>query len=1176
MKALRKNVFREISNTKSRFLSIMAIIALSTGFFSGVKATSPSMIATGKQYFRDNNLMNIRLVSTVGFDDDDIQAIKDEDCTKDVMPGYMSDLIISQDNIDTVVRVFSLPERTETNDEVINQVDLTEGRLPSEPGECVIESYYYENSSCKLGDKIVFNSDVQGRATKDYIRDLEYTITGVVKSPIHITYQRGNTNVGDGSVSFFIMVPSDEFVTERYTNVYVTTTASDASIEPYTDEYNDLIDTQKKVYTELSEERIKNFNETTLKDAQKKLSEAKEEYEDKKTQAEKELSDGAKKLYDGEKELQEKLIEAGRKIEDGEKELADAREKLKEGKEKYVKGLTDAKDKLADAQKQYNEGLAEYEKGRSEYDAEIAKADAQLTAAENEFQTQYSLFYSTTKPQAEKKLLMLKSMIGVCEKGLEELNKSIEKLYDTIGADSVLGDKIQHIVDPNGKINEKLGDLQKKAEEYERKIEDYKKQYDEGSKQLSDGEAKLLNGKKQLEDARQKFNDKKAEGAKQLAQAKLKLDDAARQIELGKFEYENGMSTGKLELEAAQQKITEGEKELDDGKKELEKQKTEAMQQLKEGREKLISGRAEAASGLKDAEQKLSDAQKSIDGLKEAKWYVYTRDDYPGYSTLEEDAMRIDDIAAVFPVFFLLVAALVCLTTMTRMVEERRTEIGTLKALGYSNISIAAKYFIYAALATIAGSIIGVLIGIPTLPFIIIDAYSMMYTLPPTMLVIPWDSVVFSVVTGLMCTCMVAIIACFNELKIKPATLMRPKAPKPGKRILLEYITPIWSRMNFTSKVTARNIFRYKVRFLMTVLGVAGCTALIVGGMGLKDSLTVIADRQYKEISIFDEVYSLSESGTAEEKSYIMSQFHKDKRFSETLLVSQHWTEFRYDNGRSKIEVRYIIGENDKQFEKMFILRDRMTHEKIELENSGIVINERLGDVLGVKAGDKVTLTIEDEPYTATVTGLTENYAGNFVYMTPEFFSQMTGKSMAYNLVYVQVAEDEKDNERVIANEWMQNDDIVTVSMLNEQVRGILDMLESLNFIVFVLVLCAGMLAMVVLYNLTNINIAERVREIATIKVLGFYNMETANYIYRENTILTLSGALVGLPLGRLFTSFIMNAIQMNMVMFPEQVNLPSYIVSFLLTITFSLIVNFIMYFKMKNISMVESLKSIE
>ena len=651
------------------------------------------------------------------------------------------------------------------------------------------------------------------------------------------------------------------------------------------------------------------------------------------------------------------------------------------------------------------------------------------------------------------------------------------------------------------------------------------------------------------------------------------MDEAEREIAAGESELQIGMNTGLFELQQAQAKLDEGEQEFEKGKAELETQKQQALAELESARKKLEQGKKEADQQLADAERQLNDARKKIDRLENAKWYVYDRDDNPGYTGLEEDAQRVDNIAKVFPLFFLIVAALVCLTTMSRMVEERRTETGTLKALGYSNADISAKYLIYGGLAGLGGCIAGGAAGVFTLPGIIVDAYGVMYLLPETKLVISWDSYFISSIVAVVCICLVAVFACRNDLRLEPAVLMRPKAPKPGKRILLE-ITPLWKKLNFTSKVTARNLFRYKARFFMTVIGVAGCTALIVAGFGLMDSIKSIGDLQYADITKYEQVYALSERGTARQKAELMSEFENDDRFRETMLACMGWSSTSSEASSVTPNARMIIGENSDDFQKMFILRDRKSHEGFTLEDNAVIIDERMSDVLKVGAGDILDLKIEDIPCRCRISAVTENYAGNFIYMTPQCYENLTGKILEYNVILATVSDTADQHE--MANDFMKYDDIVTVSLISEQVETIMNTLDSLNIVVFVMVFCAGLLAVVVLYNLTNINIAERVREIATIKVLGFYSLETANYIYRENIVLTVVGAFAGLFMGNLFTGFIVSSIQMNNVMFPKIISPLSYLWGFLLTLAFSMLVNFIMYFKMDQISMVESLKSIE
>lgn len=1120
------------------------------------------MIETALHYFETQSLMDISLISTVGFDDQDVHDIAALESSVEVMPGYMADLLSKQKGKDCVVRVYSVPEKTDTNEHPLNEPRIIEGRMPAAEGECVIEHYFMPLSGYKIGDTLSFNPTVEDNDTLDLVKRLDYKIVGVIDSPLYLTYLRGNSTVGEGSITFYVMIRPEDFVYERYTNVYVRTRASAEGHSPFSDEYKDMIEQEKDEYKKLSEKSTERFNNTTLADAEKKLADAQKEYSEKKQEALEQLEDGSKKLIDGENEYNSKIAEARKKLEDGEKELEEGREKLLEGQKAYTEGINAAKQKLVDAETQYSEGLAKYNAGLLEYDTKLREGENQLNAAQREFDAQYQIFYSSTKPQAETKLSLVKAGIDLCTEAIDRIEKRLNE--------------INSLVEITVEINDEKLDLTKKLEEYREKIEEYQKQYDDGRRMLEDGEKQLLDGKQKLEDGWNEFNAKKTEGEIQLANAKMQLDSARSQIDIGKLEYETAMNTGMLELQAAQAKLTEGEKQLSEGKAELEKQMQLGKEKLKKGREEFFSGKYEVHTMLGEAEEKLSDAEKKLESLENARWIISTRDDNPGYTGLVEDADRVDNVSKVFPVFFLLVAGLVCLTTMTRMVEERRTETGTLKALGYSSADIASKYFIYSGAAALSGSIVGAVLGVFTLPYIIVSTYNIMYSLPPPRLVISWPSFLISSALGIVCICVVSLAACYKDLKLQPATLMRPKAPKPGKRILLEHIRPVWSHMNFTSKVTARNLFRYKARFLMTVIGVAGCTALIVAAFGLKGSITGIADKQFKGVTQYDQVIALNKAETAEKKQYLMSRIHADKRLDAVALGYIGWTE-NYSLSRSKgLDARVFIGEDQEEFSKMFTLRDRVTGKDYQLSDTGLIINERMADVLGLHTGDTLTMKLDDELYSCHIDELTENYAGNYIYMTPAYYKSLTGKELEYSVVFTHIAEEYRSMESDIAADLMQLDDVMTVSSITEQVNTIMDMLDSLNVIIFVMVFCAGLLAVVVLYNLTNINIAERVREIATIKVLGFYNLETANFIYRENIVLTLFGAIAGMLMGRMLSDFIVESIQMDNVMFPHVVEWQAYVLGFVLTFVFSMLVNFIMYFKMNKISMVESLKSIE
>lgn len=1163
MTSLRKNIIREIKNTKSRFISILAIVALSVGFFSGVKAASPSMVNTAEKYFISQNLMDIRLVSTVGFDESDIEAIKNSEDVVSVMPGYFSDLLVKFGDVEKTVRAYSIPTM-EDGSEPINKPVIIEGRMPEQSGECVIENASINSKNYKIGDKITFADNVNGISTDTYIKMQEYTIVGIVESPLYLSFQRENTNVGSGTIAFYMMLMPEDFVTERYTNVYVTTTASQSGYQSFSEDYEALIEKDKTYFENLSLERVDIFEKTTLADAEQKLFDAQTKYSEGKTEANQKISDGINELNSAQEKFNKGIFDAQREIEKNEALIEQGKAELAEAQETYQLSLDDALKQISEAQEQYDDGKKKYNEALNTYNTQISQAQALLDKNKKEYENAYNLFYFTTKPEAEQKLELLGTLIKFANSTISTLKEQIEELEQNLQIES------------SDELKNQLNELKKKLDEALNTVDDYQKQYDEALQQLEAAELQLSDAQKQLDEAENELNRQKLAGQTQLDKAKQELDTAENQISLAKLQYETEMNKGALKISTAQSEIQEGEKKLEQGKAELEKQYTLGQEELKAARETLIVSKQEAKEQLEDAESQIIEAENQIEKLKNAAWYVYTRDDIIGYSSLTEDAQRVDSIAEVFPVFFLLVAVLVCLTTLSRMVEERRTEIGTFKALGYSNAAITCKYCIYAGIAAVIGSIVGLICGLSTLPYIIVETYGILYTLPKTSLSIPWDSVIISTIVALICTCGVALFACLKELKRNAAVLMRPKAPKPGKRIILERITPLWKHLNFTTKVTARNLFRYKARFFMTVIGVAGCTALIIAGFGLKNSISVIADRQFKEITTYDAIFALSSSKTQDEQEYLMSQFEKDKHFNTVLLSCQKDTSASFKNSKKTISSGIVIGADKEAFEEIYHLRNSSNHEKIELTDNGIVITERMSAVISASVGDVIDITINEKTVKAKVSGIAENYAGNYTYMTPTYYKQLSGEEPEYNMVLVTLTEYAQQKHDDISAEWMPKDEIVTISFIADTVSSVEDMLQSLNIIVLVMILCAGLLAIVVLYNLTNINIAERVREIATIKVLGFYNGEAAAFIYRENIALTVVGSLVGLILGAWLNNFIIDTIQMDMVMFAKEINVMCFVLGVLLTFIFSALVNFIMYFKMKKISMVESLKSIE
>ncbi len=569
-------------------------------------------------------------------------------------------------------------------------------------------------------------------------------------------------------------------------------------------------------------------------------------------------------------------------------------------------------------------------------------------------------------------------------------------------------------------------------------------------------------------------------------------------------------------------------------------------------------------------DERLSELDKQLAG---SKYYYFDREDNSGYSTYKGSIESLDKIASVFPVFFFLVAALICLTTMTRMVEENRTEIGTLKALGYRDYEIAKKFIVYATSATLAGSALGIAVGCGILPQIISQAYGSAFMLPKVKLQLYPSYIIQSVLCSLVCTVGASIFVLKQELHEQPSALMRVKAPKIGKKILLERITPIWKRLNFNQKVTCRNLFRYKQRMLMTIIGIAGCTAILIAGLGLQYSNDNVSDIQFGKIIKYDALVVFGEDSTQEDDKEYEDNLKNLPEYKSSLNVYQDSVTFNKKTISKQTATMYVP-EKPKELSKYMGLYNRETGEKYELSDDGAIINEKLAKLLDAKVGDEIVMRdSENNPYKIKVDHIMENYSGHYVYLSPTYYNKVFGQKASYNAQLLNF-KDNVDDEDKVAEKIMNNNKVTNVTLASK----IRSMSESadLGLVMLVIIGASGSLAFVVLYNLTNVNISERIREIATIKVLGFYDGETAAYIYRENIILTIVGMIVGLVLGKFLHQYIMITVEIKSMMFGRIISLKSYIIAAILTILLSLIVNIVMYYKLKNVKMVESLKSID
>lgn len=1177
--ALWKDTLRSIKSTRNRFISIFIIIALGVGFYAGLQAASPDMKLTGDSYFDQQNLMDIRLVSTLGFSEKDIDAVKSITGVNGVMPSYFVDAINEYEGSQSTVRIHSLDiakasAQGADDRDYMNRPVLKEGRFPEKSGECVIEAGVFgEDADIKLGSTITLHAD--GGDLLDSLKTDTYEIVGIVDSPYYISFERGNTSIGNGTVDSFMMVPADDFKMEAYPELYLTVDGA-RELSSYSGEYDESVNKVKDAIDAISDDR-ETLRYTEILD-----------------EAQAALIDARKKVTDGEKELS-----------DAEQKLSDARGEIAENEQKLTNQEADFHKKMQDAWKQINSGKAE------------------LTAGEKEFNKQYQAYLDAKAladkeiPAARKQLAEKKQELADGEAQLEDAKKQLEdsrkqlealqKMYNTAkklleqaGANM---DKLEPFVDKYGGVSlSKLLDILEKnypeaadglrelldaygvptsitvADAFQKFKNDYSKilaqmgelqaQLDTAADQLAAGQVQweeenqhVIDGKRQLAEAEALLNEKE----QQLKDAKVQLEDARK-----KLSQSSALLSEKTnQLKDAQ---SQGEAQFGDAKEQLD----DAKQQLADSEKEFNDKKADAEKELTDAKEQIADGEKELAELEAPTWYIMDRSAIPGYSGYGENTNRIAAIAAVFPVFFFVVAALVCLTTMTRMVEEDRTQIGTLKALGYRKRKVIRKYLVYAAAAGLGGSIFGLLVGFQLFPSVIVNAYKIMYTFPvKTLTPFHWNYALIGILAALLCTVLAAVVVCWKEMLSNPAQLMRPKAPKSGKRILLERIPFIWKHMKFTQKVTARNIFRYKQRFLMTVIGIAGCTALLLTGFGVKNAIAGMIDKQFKDISSYDMQIMLNEGISQENKGQKLNFIFNDSRVTGNLLAASK--SYNAGTENAKLEANLFVPESSETLAKFISLRDRRSGAPYTLTDEGVIITEKYASSLGLRAGDDLIIEKDTaNPVRVKIAAVTENYIQHYIYMTPALYEKTFGTSPEYSTMMITLADNSTAAQDVLSEELLSHDEILGFAFIDAISQQFSDIMKSLDGVILILIIAAGALAFVVLYNLTNININERIREIATIKVLGFYDKEVSAYIYRENIMLTLMGILFGLIFGVFLENFVITTAEVEMVMFLRTINPMSFVWAGLITVLFSVIVNFVMHYHLKKVKMVESLKSVE
>lgn len=1196
-----------------RFVSIFFIVALGVAFYSGIRASEPSMRITADQYFDDSELMDLKVMGTMGLTKADIKSIGKVSGIEAVEGGYSKDVLCPVGDNEKVVHMLSMQKN-------FNQVSVVKGRLPEKAGECLVDEDFLSYTDLKVGDTVTFHSG-DGEALTDSLVTDTYKIVGIGNSPLYISFGRGSSTIGTGEISGFVVVDKASFDMDVYTEAYVKVSGAEEKTA-FTDEYNNLSDAAKEAVSAIEEERCAVRKQEIVDEANEKLADSEKTVNEKSQ----ELEDAKKELESGKSKAAEELEKAKQQLMDGEAELADAKQQIADGETQ----LADAKAQLNDKQAQLDSAEAQYESGKAQLD----QKEQELAAAEQTYLSNYAKYMpfitagkaqiaagrtqiADGKKQLDEGLAPLtqlsEGLTGI-EDGISQLDVGIAEVQTQVKDGAALYEEYAKIPETertteqeayleswNGVrqgMEAKLVGMQAQKTQLETTKSglllqmnqagfateaDLEAQITSLTKQKADLDAKekallqqeqtLAAQEEELLSAGRQITD----GKSQIAAARSQLDSTKSQITDGKAQILSAwalLNEKEDTLNASKAQLASGEQELADGRSEYEQAAKEAEEQITDGQAKITDGEKQ----LTDAKQQIADAKAEIKKIENPKWYVQTREDalteYQGYG---DNADRMRSIGKVFPVLFFLVAALISLTTMTRMVEEQRVQIGTMKALGYGKAAIAGKYIGYALIATLGGSIFGVLAGEKILPFIIIYAYMILYKHLLAILV-PYHMSYALQASGIAvaCTLIATIASCYKELAAEPAELMRPAAPKQGKRILLERIGIIWKHLNFTWKSTVRNLIRYKKRFFMTIFGIGGCMALMVVGFGLKDCIYEIVSLQYEKVQFYDAATYMSDDISEENRQQLHDYLDQNADIKETIEARMQKTDVKSASGKKTLYL--MVPSDNEKIEDFLSFHSRTNKDEVySLKKDEVILTEKMASLLNVKVGDELTIEDEDRgDQTVTVGAICENYMSHYLYLSPEKYEELYGVPAEYNTIIYSVKDGKDDQIEKIGTKLLSMDGVLNVSYTSSIEGRLDDMLRSLNLVIVVLIVSAGMLAFVVLYNLNNINITERQRELATLKVLGFYDGEIASYVYRENILLTIIGSVVGMVLGNLLHRYIILTVEVEEAMFGRQIHWQSYLYSFLFTVAFSLFVNWVMFYKLKKIDMVESLKSVE
>lgn len=1035
--AFLKDSLRQIKVTFNRFISILIISALGVAFFAGLRTTGEDMRITAEEYFNEQNFFDIHLLSNYGFNKDDINSIKNINGIEDINAVFSLDALAEANDNNLTVKLLSFDENT-----TINIPKLCEGRLPENSNECLADKKFLTQTDSAIGDVINLDSGNSSPIT-DNITCEKYTIVGVAKYPMYISYDRGTSVVGSGNNDAFLIIPTYNFKISVYTDVYIAVN-NPQKLSRFDDEYDNLINPVVHSLEDNGNIRSEIRYKEIIQEASDEINSAKSDVENGYT----ELEDGRIKIEQARNELDEGWAEYNQNKDDFNKTIEESNIKLEKGK------------------KEYENGLLEYNKGKTL------------------FNTISSLYTLEKNANAITAIYNLASDLKSSNSDLSELLFA----YASEPENEIYKTAVKSAIDNLGSS------------------------FEQSKVILDRTKTELSNSEEKLKLANQ-------DGQTQFDEAHIKLNDSEK-------EY----------FEASEKYGTEKEKAI----RELTKAKTD-----------------------------IADAEIELSNLKLTDWYVLDHNTNIGFVSYIQDTDRLDALSLVIPLLFFMIAVLVNMTSMTRLVESDRSFIGTLKSMGYKNGTIATRYLFYSVSASVLGGALGLFAGYNIFPRVIFDSYSIMYTLPEIQIVYSNFYSFISVSTAVICAALPAYLVCIKSLKASASELMRPVSPNIGKRSVIERITPLWKRLNFSQKVAFRNLFRYKKRLIMTLIGVAGCTSLMFTGFGLRDSITTIVEKQYSVLHKYDMQIFYS----SDEESNISDIIKENKSISDYALVYEDSCEIVSDKKTTSVEL--IVPENTENFYSFLTLQTRKNKKPLLLDDNGVIITEKLSSIYDLSIGDSFSVRDSNGiTVNLTITGITENYLLHYIYISPTLYNKHFSKESNSNEILCKTAKG--TDEKQFAEKMLSYPTVKSVSISKTLEKNFSKMIDALRYVVLILIASAATLVFVVLFSLNTINLEERKRELATIKVLGFYNSELAAYIYRENAFLTLFGTLLGLGFGVLLQRYIITTMEVDMLMFSRDLLWQSYVFSAVLTLLFAAIVNLIMLKSIAKIDVVTSMKSIE